>query len=498
MCEGVGLSTSVHELENLVLSFHPVVSIETREEERVDHLMEALGIELSMPVFEWTVTQGLVRWPARAPNRSAQEPAAMLAHLKGLTVEALFLLKDFSRHLEDPAVARLFTEVVRKCSENHSTLVVVGASQSYPPDVEHLVVHYELALPGRKELQNVVSTVIRSLDGRAPTGMELRPEDMDSLLDALRGLTLNQARQAVARAVIEDGALEASDIAGILEAKARAIAGDGLLEYFPAEDNPFEIGGFGRLKGWLERARVGFSEEARALNLSAPRGILLVGVQGCGKSLAAKCIAREWRLPLLKLDSGRLYDKYMGETEKNLRRATDMAESMAPVVLWIDELEKAFARGGEQDGGTSERVLGSFLTWLQEKQESVFVVATANDVRALPPELLRKGRLDEIFFVDLPDGAERREIFRIHLSHRKQEPDRFDLGYLSEATGGWSGAEIEQAVTASLYDALHKKRPLDTTLLLQEVSQTVPLSVSRREEVDALRTMARGRFVPVR
>jgi len=498
MCEDVGFSTSVHDLKNLVLSFHPVVSIETREEERVDHLIEALGIELSMPVFEWTVTQGLVQWPARAANRSTQEPAAMLAHVQGLTVEAIFLFKDFARHLEDPSAARLFSEVVRKCSETHSTLVLVGAGLQYPPEVEHLVVHYELALPSRKELENVVATVIRSLDRRAPTGLDLRPEDMDALLDALRGLTINQARQAVARAVIEDGALDPSDISGILESKARAVAAGGLLEYFPAEDNPFELGGFGNLKGWLERARVGFSEEARELNLSPPRGILLVGVQGCGKSLAAKCIARQWRLPLLKLDSGRLYDKYMGETEKNLRRATDMAETMAPVVLWIDELEKAFARGGEQDGGTSERVLGAFLTWLQEKQESVFVVATANDVRALPPELLRKGRLDEIFFVDLPDETERQEIFRIHLAHRKQDHERFDLGYLAGATQGWSGAEIEQAVTTSLYAALHKKRPLDTTLVVQEIGQTVPLSVSRREDVEALRTMARDRFVPVR
>jgi len=498
MCEDVGLSTSVHDLKNLVLSFHPVVSIETREEVRVDHLIEALGIELSMPVFEWTVTQGLVQWPARAPNRSTQEPAAMLAHLQGLTVEAIFVFKDFARHLDDPSVARLFSELVRKCAETHSTLVVVGAGLEYPTEVEHLVVHHELALPSRKELENVVSTVMRSLDRRAPTELELLPEEMDTLLDALRGLTINQARQAVAHAVIEDGVLDAGDIASILETKARAVASGGLLEYFPAEDNRFELGGFGRLKDWLERARVGFGAEARALNLSPPRGILLVGVQGCGKSLAAKCIAREWSLPLLKLDSGRLYDKYMGETEKNLRRATDMAESMAPVVLWIDELEKAFARGGEQDGGTSERVLGAFLTWLQEKQESVFVVATANDVRALPPELLRKGRLDEIFFVDLPDAAEREEIFRIHLAHRKQESERFDLGYLSGATEGWSGAEIEQVVTTGLYAALHKKRPLDTTLLVSEISQTIPLSVSRREDVEALRTMARERFVPVR
>ena len=498
MCGDVGLSTSVHELKNLALSFHPVVSIETREEERVDHLVEALGMELSVPVFEWTVTRGLVQWPARAPNRSTQEPAAMLAHLECLTVEAIFLLKDFARHLEDPAVARLFAEVAQKCSETHSTLLLVGAGLRYPPELEHLVVPYELALPSRKELQNVVGAVIRSLDRRAPAQLELAPEDMDALLDALRGLTLNQARQAVARAVIQDGVLDPGDLAGILETKARAIASGGLLEYFPAEDNPFELGGFARLKEWLERTRVGFSAEARELNLSAPRGLLLVGVQGCGKSLAAKCIARAWRLPLLKLDSGRLYDKYMGETEKNLRRATELAESMAPVVLWIDELEKAFARGGEQDGGTSERVLGAFLTWLQEKDEAVFVVATANDVRALPPELLRKGRLDEIFFVDLPDPDERREIFRIHLSHRKQEPERFDLGYLAEATEGWSGAEIEQAVTSSLYSALHAKRDLDTTRIIEEVTRTVPLSVSRREDVEALRAMARDRFVPVR
>jgi hypothetical protein len=495
----MSLSTSAHDLKSLIRSLHPVVAVETAEEERAEQLVEAVAAELGMPVFEWTVTQGLVRWPERTPNHSLREPAAMLGHVRGLTVEAVFLLKDLGRHLEDPTTARLFAEVARAFARTRATLVVTGASLRFPPDLEHLVVPFELALPGPKELREVVTAVVASLGERGRAEVRLSDAELEELVRALAGLTLNQARQAVARALLEDGLLQAADLHAILEAKARALARDGLLEFLPASDNAFELGGFGRLKTWLDRARTGFTPEARALNLRAPRGILLVGVQGCGKSLAAKCVARLWRLPLLKLDAGRLYDKYVGETEKNLRRAIDVAESMAPSVLWIDELEKSFGAGGsEHDGGTSQRVLATFLTWLQEKRDEVFVVATANDVLRLPPELLRKGRFDEIFFVDLPDPAERREILRIHLELRKQEVARFDLDFLAEATEGWSGAEIEQAVTAALYGALHRKRSLDTTLLLQEIGGTVPLSVSRREDVERLRALARERFVPVR
>jgi MoxR-like ATPase len=495
----MGLSTSVHEIKNLVLSFHPVIVVETPEEERVDHLVEIAGIELGLPVFEWTVTRGLVQWPSRGVHRATCEASAMLAHVAGLTIEALFLLKDLPRHLTDPATARLFVELARKCAGSSSTLILSGVSMTLPPEMDHGAVHFDLALPGRKELRAVVGTVLRSLEQRHPALQRPEPGELDAILDALRGLTLNQARQAVARAVIEDGALGGEDVASILETKARAIATDGTLEYFPPDDNPFELGGFARLKRWLERARAGFSEEAKRLGLSPPRGILLVGVQGCGKSLAAKSIAREWRSPLLKLDAGRLYDKYMGETEKNLRKALGVAESMEPCVLWIDEIEKALSTGGsEYDGGVSRRVLATILTWLQEKREEVFVVATANDISALPPELLRKGRFDEIFFVDLPTLEERTEILRIHLENRKQDPEALDLAYLAEATEGWSGAEIEQAITAALYDAIHRRRPLDNTLLLNEITSTVPLSVSRREDVARLRATARARFVPVR
>jgi SpoVK/Ycf46/Vps4 family AAA+-type ATPase len=253
------------------------------------------------------------------------------------------------------------------------------------------------------------------------------------------------------------------------------------------------------LKAWLDNAAVGFTAEARALNLRPPKGVLFVGVQGCGKSLAAKYIARRWQMPLLKLDAGRLYDKYVGESEKNFRKATALAEAMSPVILWIDEIEKAFAQGGgtDTDGGLSQRLFASLLTWLQEKREQVFVVGAANDLSRLPPELLRKGRFDEIFFVDLPTADERKSIFAIHLDLRKQDPSKFDIDALVKATDGFSGAEIEQVVISSLYRSLNRKEPLTTASLAEAIQSTVPLSVSRREDVDELRRNAKGRFTPV-
>jgi SpoVK/Ycf46/Vps4 family AAA+-type ATPase len=298
--------------------------------------------------------------------------------------------------------------------------------------------------------------------------------------------------------VISDSKLSADDVPALIRRKGEAIQDGGLLEFYPPQDNAFELGGFERLKAWLERARVGFGAEAQALGLVAPRGVLIVGVQGCGKSLAAKVIARTWQQPLLKLDAGRLYDKYIGETEKNLRKSLDVAEAIAPSVLWIDELEKGFATGGDGDGGVSKRLLGTFLTWMQERKANVFVAATANDLSTLPPELLRKGRFDEIFFVDLPDRAEREAIFRIHLAVRRQEPAAIDVRALAEASEGFSGAEIEQAVIASLYRTLHQKTALTSALVADELRQTVPLSVSRREDIERIRAAARGRFVPVR
>lgn len=492
-------ATSVDDIKTLVLSFHPVIAVESVEEERVRTLLMSVAGQLKMPFFEWSLTRGLTR--AEEPNsinRMTAQPLALLQYLAGLRLRAIFLLKDFSAHLTDPAVVRQFRELAEHLTQIRSTLVLSGETVMLPNEIESEAVRYRLQLPDRDELESVLDNVVQSLGAFRVT--QLSPADREALLNALHGLTLNQARQTITYAIVHDGKLTVEDIPEILDRKAQLIREGGLLEYYPEKDNHYQLGGFANLKAWLARVHVGFTAEARALNLSAPKGILLVGVPGCGKSLAAKVIAREWKLPLLKLDAGSLFDKYIGESEKNFHKAITLAESMAPVIFWIDEIEKSIATTGnsEGDAGLSRRLFGAFLTWLQEKKQEVFVVATANDLFILPPELLRKGRFDEIFFVDLPNAEERDAIFRIHLTARKQDPAKFDLRQVVEATDGFSGSEIEQVVVAAIYRALSLKRPLDTALLLEEVHQTVPLAVTRREDIARLRTLAEGRFVSVR
>ena len=520
----MALSSSVHDLRTLVRSSHPLIVIETVEEERVLTLLQAVSAQERMPLFEWSVTRGLTRTDDRpALNKLTATPLAVLQHLSGLTVESIFWLKDFAPHLQEAAVARQLREVSQQFTRSRATCVLTGDPVTLPLDIDKLAVRLDLHLPDREELQSVLETVLKSLGSRTAS-RTLRPEAMaqsmltsrtegnsptdrpsaderEAILRALRGLTLNQARQVITQCVVGDGTLSADDVQTILHRKVQAIKDGGLLEYYPLEDNRFELGGFTNLKSWLNRAKTGFTAEAKALNLTAPRGIMLVGVPGCGKSLAAKAIAREWQLPLLKLDAGRLFDKFIGESEKNFRKAIEMAESLSPIVLWMDEIEKAMAAGGgsgDADAGLSRRLFGAFLTWLQEKKQDVFVVATANNLSLLPPELLRKGRFDEIFFVDLPDDEERGQIWSIHLRLRKQDLQQFDLIKIVSASDGFSGSEIEQAVVASLYRALYHKTPLTTDLLIEEMNQTVPLSVTRREDIDQLRTMAQGRFVSVR
>lgn len=495
----MSLTTNAHELKLLILSFHPLIVLETIEEERVDALLEQTSRALNLPLFEWTVSRGLRRLPNTIGIADTIDPLRLLQHLETLTVEGIFLLKDFSPYLEQAAVSRRFREVIQRFSQTHSTLVLAGSPIDLPPAIAHSALYYTLTLPSQAELHHTLLAVVRSLQAKGQVQVQLQAQDVQALLRALSGMTLNQARQAIAHAALVDGKLTADDVQRVMQRKMQIIREGGPLEYFPVEENTYELGGFGRLRAWLKQAQVGFSAEARSLNLTPPKGILLVGIQGCGKSLAAKVIAREWQLPLLKLDIGQLYDKYIGESEKNFRRAIVVAESMAPVVLWIDEMEKGLSPSqGESDGALGRRLFGSLLTWLQEKRQEVFVVATANDLSQLPPELLRKGRFDEIFFVDLPNEAERLEIFQIHLTLHKQRSDKFDLPRLVAATAGFSGAEIEQVVITSLYRALYLKLPLDTEMLLQEIEATVPLSVSRREEIEYWRKFAQGRFVSVR
>lgn len=494
------MPTTVHELRTLIESYHSLVVIESVEEERVCQLIAEVARDLQIGHFEWSAVEGLSRVPRGSPMVNTVEPLAALTQLNGLDTKAIFHLKDFAPHLQNVVVARALRERVQQFLDGSSTIILSGHGLELSRELETSAARITLDLPNANELKEVVRNVVQSIQTRRSVVIDLKGNEFQQILQSLSGLTANQARQIIASAVIADGRLDVGDIERIVREKGRLIENSGLLEFYPLEDNRFELGGFNRLKQWLSRARVGFGSEAKALNLEPPKGVLFVGVQGCGKSLAAKFIAREWKLPLLKLDASRLYDKYVGESEKNFRKATQIAEAMAPVVLWIDEIEKAFAQAAssEGDGGLSRRLFGSFLTWLQEKKGGVFVVGTANDLSALPPELLRKGRFDEIFFVDLPNHDERRTIFEIHLGLRKQIASQLDVSKLADETEGFSGAEIEQVIIASLYHALHEKRAMTTELILEGVKATVPLSVTRAEDVAALRSMAATRFVPVR
>ncbi|MEK6373692.1 MAG: AAA family ATPase [Acidobacteriota bacterium] len=491
--------TSVHDLKSLVLSFHSLIAIETVEEERVRMLLHEVAVDLRLPMFEWSLTAGFHRFQGAAIGET-RDPLAALRHIESIAAnDAIYLLKDMAPHLTNPNMSRPLRDLAQRLMSTRSAIVITGDPIELPKDIDALAVRFALELPDEDELRDVIRTVIDSMGARQRVSVELTREEAQRLVQALSGLTLNQARQVIAQAIVADGRLSGDDIRTVIRCKGEMIERGGILEFFPVEENRFEIGGFARLKAWLESARVGFTPEARALNLQAPKGILLVGVQGCGKSLAAKFIAREWQLPLLKLDAGRLYEKYVGESEKNFRKATTLAEAMAPVILWIDEVEKVFAQGGsgEADGGLSQRLFGAFLTWLQEKEEEVFVVGAANDLMTVPPELLRKGRFDEIFFVDLPTAEERASIFTIHLRMRKQDPAKFDLAMLAAATDGFSGAEIEQAVISALYRSLHTKQPLTAESIIEAARSTTPLSVSRAEDIDAIRELGK-RFTPVR
>lgn len=483
-------TSTVHELRTLLASRHPLVVLESVEEERVRGLVATAADALGLPVFEWTVTQGLRPSANRDLwNGITADPAKMLAHVAGLTIRAVYLLQDLAPHLSAPTTARLLRDLLPTLGTVGSTIVLTGADVELPPALSADAVRVRVALPGADELGAMIDRLV------ADTGATIGPDTRSAALEALQGLTLNQARQAVA-AVLLDGDLSGDDVATIMDRKVRAIADGGLLEYFPAADNHARLAGMANLKSWLERAAVAATPAARALNIAPPRGILLAGVPGCGKSLAAKYVAHRWRRPLLKLDAGALYDKYIGESEKNLRAALALAESLAPVVLWIDEIEKGLSVGGDDAGAAlGRRILGSLLTWMQERGADVFVVATSNDLTILPAELQRKGRFDEVFFVDLPSADERGAIFATQLSLRRQARDQFDLRALVDASDGFSGAEIEQTVVAGLLRALHSGRAPDTAALLEEIHATVPLARSRPDAIAAVRARARD-FVP--
>jgi hypothetical protein len=486
------------ELTLLIRSRHPIVVVECEDEARLLSQLADSCAALGMPLFTWSVTDGVRRSGSHAPIYETCEPVKAFAHVEASSMAAVYAFRDLGPWLTDARLVRMLRDVAQAAETQRTTIVLSGASLELPAELRPLAAHWTLDLPEREELTSLVLDTFKGLGPNVQ--YKLSREELDRFVGQLAGLSAPEARRVVARCVMDDGVLDISDLAVALEAKRDRVEATGVLEFEDAGGAQVALGGLANLKGWLTRAQAGYSERARELGLEPPRGILLVGVQGCGKSLACRTIARTWGLPLLRLDAGRLFDKYVGESEKNLRKAFTTSEAVAPVVLWIDEIEKAFAQGsGDADGGLAKRLFGAFLTWLQEKKPGVFVAATANDLSAVPPELLRKGRFDEIFFVDLPTEEERRTIFALHLERRKQDPSQFDLAALSAASDGFSGAEIEQAIVTALYAMIAEKdEALTTARVLAEIKDTVPLSRSRREDIESLRAFAAERFVPAR
>ena len=493
------------ELKLLIRARYGLIWLDTIEEERAESLLKHLADDMGLPYFRWTVDVGLRRIDQDQAVFGTKSAKTALLHIETAALPAIYHLQSFDFVLdgraEEQVVRAQLASVARQFARINGALIITGNDLSLSESVKQHAAHLPLPLPDRDEHLALLQHLYRDLNARTlnpDIKIEMSSADMNRLLNNLTGLTLLEAEKILTKAMVEDGRLAPCDIQHVVQAKKKIVEREGVLEYFPVEESMADIAGMGRLKYWLAKRKAVIAEPERAAQygLAFPKGLLLLGIPGAGKSLCAKAVAMEWGLPLLKMDPSSLYNKYMGESENNFKRAMAIAEKMAPVVLWIDEIEKAFASGGEMDGGVSQRILGTFLSWLQECQSQVFVVATCNDVVKLPPELLRKGRFDEIFFVDLPSTAARTEIFQLHLARRGHDLDQFDLPQLAALTEGFSGAEIEQAIVSALYTAFAAQGPLSMNLLSQECQQTLPLSQTRAEHLEALRAWAQDRTVP--
>ena len=475
------------QLDLLIRARTPILWIRSLEEERVEALLEQAAQRLGgRTLLRWDFIEGL----GGAPNRSgeaARNPMAALACLDPLPPEqaAMLVLRDFHRYCEDAGVCRRLRNLAASLRQAPRTLVITAPDWSIPRELEDSITLLDLPLPAAEEIRTLLSTIANA------SGHPLSPGVAEQLTAACHGLSEQRVRQLAARALARRGQLGEADLAEVLEEKRQAIAKSELLEYCPSEASTADIGGLEALKHWLEQRHMAFSEEAMRYGLPLPRGVLLVGPQGTGKSLTAKAVAHSWSMPLLRLDVGRLFAGLVGASEARTRDMIQRAEAMAPCVLWIDEIDKGFGGDSRSDGGTSQRVLGTVLTWMAEKTSAVFVVATANGVDKLPAELLRKGRFDEIFLLDLPSAEERRAILDLQLGRRRPS-HTIPLDVLVDRTGGFSGAELEQTVIEAMHLAFAEQREFGEADLIAAASQVVPLSRTAREQLEALQSWARG------
>jgi len=488
----------IRELESLLSARMPLVAVESHEESRVLAMLERFATLNDRALFVWTLTHGLRSATSADSIYNTGDMVAALRHIEGSPRNAIYVFVDAHPFFENPLVVRTIKNIAQKAEIVPRMLVFLSHQIELPAELSRLAASFRPSLPDAQALRAILQE--EAAHHRKGSGEKVRAsrEALHMLVQHLAGLTEQDARRLARMAIRDDGAITLADIGRVLKAKHEFLQGSDILSLEPGIPDIGELGGLENLKRWLGVRREIFLSADASSPLPPPKGMLLLGVQGAGKSLAAKCVAGAWHLPLFRMDFGMLYQKYHGETERNMREALQVAGAMAPCVLWMDEIEKGIAgdSGGDSDGGVSRRVLGTLLTWMAERTARVFIVATANDISQLPPELMRKGRFDEIFFVDLPAAAAREQIFGIHLRRRKLDPAHFDLPALSAAAEGFSGAEIEQAIVSGLYEATAQKTPLLTAHVLTELSRTRPISVVMSEKIAALRNWAAERAVP--
>ncbi|CAN5272468.1 AAA family ATPase [soil metagenome] len=492
--------SELQDLSSLVRSNTPLIVIETPDEARVVDLFRHVLTNVWRALYRWSITEGMRRvdLDREDPPETAPDITTTLQAIKAHDQRGIYLLLDVAPYLGYASTQRMLREILDRRGSLEHTIVMVGSKIELPPELESLAVRFEMRLPDENALLKMVNDEV-ALYQRENSGRRAVVDKavLGIIVRNLRGLTLVEARRIARHLIFRDGAVGESDLPELAKLKFELLNKSGHLHFEYDTARFTDVAGLTRLKHWIGQRREVFSEGELPVGLDPPKGVLLLGVQGCGKSLAAKAVAGGFGVPLVRLDFGTLYNKYHGETEKNLRDALGSAEQIAPCVLWIDELEKGLSSStGGDDGGVSRRVLGYFLTWMAERKSRVFLVATANAVQELPPELLRKGRFDEIFFVDLPTAPARAEIFRLHLEKRRVDWGAFSLNALADATNGFSGAEIEQAIVSALYSAHADKTPVDEPRLLGEIRGTRPLSVLMAEQVASLRAWATSRTVP--
>jgi hypothetical protein len=490
------------EITLLIKSNYPVIFLETVDEDYVLRQLSQIAGQLKLSYFEWSVTEGLRREHKEGSYYQSNEPAFMLKTalflLQPMASQGefgLFVFKDFNKYFDDVVVMRLFKDMVNQIRNTRNTVVITASSYNLPADLEPYTAHIIGGYPAEKEIISCINETIGDLFRNNPQiKISITTDEVKKIVGMLAGMSVQQIRNVISECIFDDNRFDAADIPKIEQCKKKIFDREGILEFYVSESSA-GIADFDNLKRWLSERRGSFS--AAKSSLPPPKGVLMMGVQGCGKSLAVKVIARELNLPLYRLDLTKLYSKYIGQTEENLRKALKVVDNLTPMCLWIDEIEKCFAASdGDIDGGVSQRILGAFLTWMQERQGGCFVAATANNIYMLPPEFLRKGRFDEIFFVDLPNEELRRDIFKIHLAKRDLKPELFDCALLARESVDFNGAEIEQAVISALYRATSEKTPITTRHIVEQLHSTKPLAVVKQEDVTALRDWAKDRTVP--